>query len=437
MMTASRERILTDFARVAPALPGTRVPWLVRARHAALERFAERGFPTRRDEEWKYTDVTAIEKRAFTALPQKPDSAATPAGHGAYPGHRLVFVNGRYSPAHSSLGRLPAGVVLASLAVAIERSPDRLQPFLGEDSNHTAFGALNGAFLTDGLYLHLASGTALEEPIHLFFVAEGMGAAIYPRNVIVAREGAQATVIEHCVGRPGASTFTNAVTQIALAANAKVDHYKLQQEPLRAFHIAGIHAVQGRGSRFSSHSISLGAAIARNDITTAFDAEGCEAALNGLYLAAGRQHVDHHTRIDHAKPKGTSREYYRGLLAGASRGVFNGKVVVHAQAAGTDAHQLNRNLLLSKNAEVDTKPQLEIFADDVKCTHGATVGQLDEDELFYLRSRGIEEGVAKSLLVYAFARDVIERIGVAPLRERLEELLLAWLPQGQRIEALA
>ncbi|MGH8222607.1 MAG: Fe-S cluster assembly protein SufD [Woeseiaceae bacterium] len=442
MTTESRARILAEFARTAPALPGACVPWLVRARQAALDRFAESGFPTSRDEEWKYTNVTAIEKRAFTALPQGVDRAATPAGLGvpglgAFPGHRVLFVNGRYSPAHSSVGLLPAGVILESLADTIERSPDALQLLFGEDSRQTVFGALNSAFMADGLYLYLPRGAAIEEPIHLFFAAGQENAAICPRNVIVAEEGAQATVIEHYAGAEGASYLTNAVTQILAATNARVEHYKLQQEPLRAFHIAGIHAVQGRGSRFSSHSISLGAALARNDITTAFDGEGCETALNGLYLARGRQHVDHHTRIDHAKPDGASREYYRGLLDGAARGVFNGKVIVHPQANGTDAHQLNRNLLLSKNAEVDAKPQLEIHADDVKCTHGATVGQLDEEQVFYLRSRGIEEGVAKSLIVYAFARDVIERIRVAALRERLEEVLLAWLPQGERIKELA
>jgi Fe-S cluster assembly protein SufD len=442
MMPESRNRILADFAGIAPALPGARVPWLVRARHAALDRFAASGFPTSRDEEWKYTNVAAIEKPAFTALPKGVDRAATPAalgllGFGSLPGHRMVFIDGHHAPAYSSVGVLPGGVILESLADTIERSPDALQLLFEEDSRQTVFGALNGAFMADGVYLYLPRGTAIAEPIHLFFVAEEKGAAIHPRNFIVAEEGAHATVIEHYGGTPGVSYFTNAVTQIFAGTNATVEHYKLQQEPLRAFHIAGIHAAQGAGSRFSSHSVSLGAALARNDITTAFDAEGCETALNGLYLARGRQHVDHHTRIDHAKPNGTSREHYRGLLDGASRGVFNGKVIVHPQASGTDTDQLNRNLLLSQDAEADTKPQLEIYADDVKCTHGATVGQLDEEQLFYLRSRGVEEGVAKSLLVYAFARDVIERIRVAPLRARLEELVLAWLPQGERLRGLA
>jgi Fe-S cluster assembly protein SufD len=216
-----------------------------------------------------------------------------------------------------------------------------------------------------------------------------------------------------------------------------IEHYKLQQEGPQAYHIGGVHAAQSRNSRLVTHSIALGALLARNDVTTAFDAEGCDATLNGLYLVGGRQHVDHHTRIDHAKPNGTSREYYRGVLDGASRGVFNGKVIVHPGAQRTDAHQANHNLLLSRDAEVDTKPQLEIYADDVKCSHGATVGQLDDAQIFYLRSRGVDEAMARGLLTYAFARDVIERIRVAPLRAGLEKLLLARLPQGDRISQLA
>jgi Fe-S cluster assembly protein SufD len=326
---------------------------------------------------------------------------------------------------------------LKSLADTLERAPDALEPLFVEDNRQTVFGALNTAFTADGLYLHLPRGTAIEEPIHLHFVVTNENAAIHPRNVIVAEEGARATVVEHYTGTRGVAYFTNVVTQIFAAENAAVDHCKFQQEDLRAFHVAGIHAAQARGSRLWLHSISLGAALARNDISTTFDAEGCEATLNGLYLARGRQHVDHHTRIEHSKPGGTSREYYRGLLDGASRGVFNGKVIVHPQAQRSDARQLNHNLLLSRDAEVDSRPQLEIYADDVKCTHGATVGQLDDAQLFYLRSRGIEEVVARSLLVYAFARDVIERIRIGALRSRLEELLLARLPEGGRIKELA
>jgi len=443
MSTEARDRFLTDFERVAPTLPGARAPWVVRVRRAALERFRQTGFPSTRDEEWKYTSVATIEKQPFIALPNgaSPKSvnmaevnSLTFAG---FPGHLFVFVNGRHSPALSATGRLPAGVTLSSLADALERNPDALEPLLSHDRHQTVFGALNTAFMADGVYLHVPRGVAVEEPIHLLFLATAQSAAIYPRNLIVADAGAKATIIEHYTGRDGVAYFTNAVTQIIAADSATIEHCKLQQETLQAFHIGGIHAAQSRDSSFISHSIAFGASLARNDVTTAFDAEGCSATLNGLYLVGGKQHVDHHTRVDHAKPNGKSREYYRGVLDGASRGVFNGKVVVYPGAQRTDAQQANHNLLLSRDAEVDTKPQLEIYADDVKCTHGATVGRLDDAQIFYLRSRGFEEPIARTLLTYAFAHDVIERIRIASVRTRLEQLLLSRLPQGHRIKELA
>jgi Fe-S cluster assembly protein SufD len=443
MNTETRDRFLADFVRVAPTLPGAGAPWLVRARQVALERFQQTGFPSRRDEEWKYTSLAAIEKQPFVALPNGVSAEsvtvaeANTLAFGGFAGHLLVFVNGRHAPALSAIGRLPEGVTLGSLADALERNPDALEPLLSEDRHQTVFGALNLAFMADGVYLHVPPGVAVEEPIHALFLATAQGAALYPRNLIVADAGASATVIEHYAGRDGLVYFTNAVTQIFAASNARIEHCKLQQEALQAFHIGGIHAAQSKDSSFVSHSMALGASLARNDITTAFDAQGCTATLNGLYLVGGRQHVDHHTRIDHAKPRGKSREYYRGVLDGASRGVFNGKVVVHPGAQGTDAQQANHNLLLSRDAEVDTKPQLEIYADDVKCTHGATVGRLDDAQIFYLRSRGFDEPIARTLLTYAFAYDVIERIRVIPVRSRLEQLLLSRLPQGHRIRELA
>ena len=443
MNDQAREHTLADFQRIATVLPGAQTPWLAQARSAALERFAQRGFPTIRDEEWKYTSVAAIEKHAFLALPGGGGNAAAAAAlvqnlalnDGSGP--LLVFHNGRHAPALSAPGRLPAGVTLGSLADALEQTPDALAPYLGDSERQTVFGALNSAFMADGAYLHLARGTVLEQPVHLLFITTEAGAAISPRNLIVAEAGAQATVIEHYAGPDGMVYFTNVVTQIFTAENAAIEHYKLQQEAAQAFHVAGIHVAQGRGSRLASHSITLGAALARNDITTAFNAPGCEATLNGLYLVGGQQHVDNHTRIDHLAPSGTSQEYYRGVLDGRARAVFNGKVIVHPGAQKTNAHQANHNLLLSRDAEIDTKPQLEIYADDVQCTHGATVGQLDEDQLFYLRSRGVEEAMARGLLIHAFAHDVIERIRVASLRTRIEQILLTRLPQGDRIKELS
>lgn len=440
----AREHTLADFARAQATLPGARVPWLVSARSNALERFAQNGFPGARDEEWKYTSVAAIEKSAFlAAAPQSghDQAAAALVEQFSLTGSALlVFVNGRYRPALSAPGRLPAGATLKSLAAALESSPEALEPYLADDASQTVFGALNTAFMADGAYLHLARGTVVEQPIQLLFIATEAGAAgamISPRNLIVAEDGAQATVIEHYAGSGGAAYLTNAVTQIFAGANAAIEHYKLQQEALQSFHIAGIHARQGRDSRLSSHAVSLGALLARNDLTTAFAGSGCDATFDGLYLAGGRQHVDHHTRIDHAQPNGTSRETYRGVLDGHSRAVFNGQIVVRPGAQKTDARQANHNLLLSRDAEIDTKPQLEIYADDVKCTHGATVGQLDDNQLFYLRARGIEETMARSLLVHAFANDLVERIRVASLRTRLEQILLARLPQGERIRELS
>jgi Fe-S cluster assembly protein SufD len=443
MNAQARDHTLADFARTQATLPGARVPWLVSARRSALERFAQCGFPGARDEEWKYTSIAAIEKHAFLAASRQDgheQAAAALVDQLAFTGsavHLLVFVNGRFCPALSAPGRLPAGARLASLADALESSREALEPYLADDESQTVFGALNTAFMVDGAYLHLSRRTVVEQPIHLLFVATQADASISPRNLIVAEDGARATIIEHYAGADGAVYLTNAVTQIFAASNAGIEHYKLQQEALQSFHIAGIHARQARDSRLLSHSISLGAALARNDLTTTFASTGCDAAFDGLYLVGGRQHVDNHTRIDHAYANGTSRETYRGVLDGRSRAVFNGKIIVHPGAQKTDAQQANHNLLLSRDAEIDTKPQLEIHADDVKCTHGATVGQIDDNQLFYLRARGIEETMARSLLVHAFAHDLIERIRVTALRTRLEQILFARLPQGERIRELA
>jgi Fe-S cluster assembly protein SufD len=436
---AQQDAVATDFARVADALPGARVPWVARLRRDALERFASAGLPTTRDEAWKYTSVAGLARRPHTIATSERVSIVPDVSAFAFAGlaaHLAVFIDGRFAPALSHLGALPAGCTIASVADVLERDAGVLERVLATDAQHTIFAALNAAFTTDGLYVHLAPNAALDEPVHALFLATRDDVVAHPRNVIVAETGGRALIIEHHAAAGGSSYFTNAVTQIVADANAAVTHVKLQQEGARAFHVAGVHAAQSRASRLESHSIALGAALSRADITTSFDAEGCEAQLSGLYLAGGRQHVDHHTRIDHAMPHGTSREYFKGVLDDGARGVFNGKVIVHAGAQKTDAHLANHNLLLSKTAEVDTKPELRIDADDVKCSHGATVGQLDETAMFYLRSRAIDVGTARALLTYAFAHDVIERIRLAPLRSALEQVLFARLPQGERLREL-
>jgi len=442
MNADAREHYLAECARAAPNLPGAHVPWLARMRGAALVAFEQRGFPSRREEEWKYTSVAEFLRHRFHVVPdgRGADAAASLARRFALEhdaAHLLVFHNGRYAPALSAPGRLPAGVVLGSLADALNTAPDILQPYLSSEDQPLAFSALNAAFMADGAYLHLQRDTVLEAPLHLLFLSTEAGGASYPRNVIVAEAGAHASVIEHYAGTDDLTYFTNAVTRIFAEANAVIEHHKLQQEGCGAFHVAGIHAIQGRDSRVESHSFTLGAALTRNDIATVFDASGCETTLSGLYLAGASQHVDNHTCIDHRHPNGTSRQNYRGVLDGRSHAVFNGKVIVHPAAQKTNAYQANHNLLLSNDAEIDTKPQLEICADDVKCGHGATVGRLDETQLFYLRSRGIDEIVARNMLVHAFAHDVIDRIRVPSLRTRLEQFLLSRLPQENLMRELS
>jgi len=438
-MSAAVDRFVADFARHAKSLPGAHVPWVARLREDAITRFAERGLPTTRDEDWKYTNVAPIAKRDFAlvapgAQPDVDIGAFLLDGDAT---HRLVFVDGRYAPTLSAIGRLPAGVTLESLASVLARGPDALEAWFAADAHETVFASLNTAFMSDGVHLRLSRGIVLDAPIHALFISTAAGAAVHPRNVIVAEDGARATLIEHYVGVDGAASLTNAVTRVFVGANAWIAHDRLQDESAGALHVGAVHASQARASRFASHSIALGAALARHDITTAFEADGCNAELDGLFVAGGRQHVDHHTRIDHATPHGTSREYYKGILDGGARGVFNGKVVVHPGAQRTDAHLASHNLLLSKAAEIDTKPELTIDADDVKCAHGATVGQLDDDQLFYLRARGLDAPFARALLTYAFAHDVIERVRVASLRSAVERALFARLPDGDRIRELA
>jgi Fe-S cluster assembly protein SufD len=433
MNAATRDLYREQFAQLESRRAGAVLPWLQRTRAVAFERFAELGFPTLRDEDWKYTSVAALEKRAFGLVPESLNGvhADEVASLALGDSHLLVFVNGRPAPGLSRLGRLPSGADVSSLAHAVAERPDRFEALLTRDAEtlFNGFTALNAAFWADGATIDLAAGCVVEKPIHLLFITTDADLAVHPRNIIRAGAGSRAEIIEHYVGVNDAAYFTNAVTQIQADASAEIVHTKLQQESLRGYHIADIRAEQERDSRFTSQSFALGGLLSRNDIATRFDAEGCEATLIGLYMANGRQHMDHHTLIDHARPRGTSREFYKGVLDGAARAVFNGKVIVRPDAQQTDAHQFNRNLLLSDHAEVDTKPQLEIYADDVKCSHGATVGQLDAEQVYYLRSRGMDDASARALLTFAFAEDVATRVTCAPLRARLEQLLRGRLPE--------
>ncbi len=427
-MSAAREHYRAQFAQREAELPGATLPWLRRQRAEALERFAERGLPTLRDEDWKYTNVAAIEKRPFETRPAAANGLAARevARFALDRCQRVVFVNGRFVPELSRLDAL-AGATIGSLAAALAREPGRVEAVLAaEPAAAHGFAALNAAFWSDGLWIDLAPGTVVEAPLHALYLTlpdGGASPATFPLNVVSAAGGAGVTLLEHYVGPDDAIYLTDAVTRIVAGEGATVRHMRLQQEGRRAFHIAEVGAAQATGSRFDSLALAFGAMLSRAGIATRFDGEGCSTELLGLYVGDGRRHFDHHTLIDHAHPRGVSREFYKGVLDGAARAVFNGRVVVRPDAQRTDALQANHNLLLSDEAEVDTKPQLEIYADDVKCSHGATVGQIDPVQRFYLRARGIDDAQAQALLVRAFAAEIVERVRFAPLRARLQGLL--------------
>ncbi len=409
--------------------------WTRDIRRQAISRFFDMGFPTTGNEEWKYTSVAPIAKVPFQPAKHQPDGLTSQsvlrAALDAKTENRLVFINGYYAPEHSSVTRLPEQILAGSLTAAMGGAVAGVDSHWARYASYQeqAFVALNTALMKDGAFIYLPQGAVLHEPIHLLYLSTGQdeASASYPRNLIVAESNSQVTVVESYVGMDDEAYFTNAVTEVVMGENAVVEHIKLQRESRQAFHVATLQIHQDSGSSFLSHSVALGGVLARNDLNAVLDGEGCDCTLNGLYLADGNQHVDHHTRVDHVKPHCTSRELYKGVLAGKSRGVFNGKIYVHPDARETDAKQTNKNLLLSEGASIDTKPQLEIYNNDVKCSHGSSVGQLDPNSLFYLRSRGIGLEESRALLTYAFASEVVGRIRLERTRSWLEETLLTRL----------
>jgi len=343
------------------------------------------------------------------------------------PGSRLVFVNGHYSASLSSVGKLPPGAKVSNLASALASDPAFIEKQLGRCAltEDNSFAALNQAFFLDGGFVHLPAGVAVEEPIQLIFVStvKQSGGTIQPRNLIVAGANTRATVIESYLCTGGAAYFTNAVTELVAGDHAALEYVKFQDEAAAAFHLATIAAQLGRASRVNVHSFALGAKLSRTNIRAKLAGEGLECILNGLYLTRGEQLADHHMIVEHAQPHCASHEYFNGILDDKSRGVFHGRIYVHPLAQKTDAKQTNKNLLLSDDATVDTKPQLEIYADDVKCTHGATVGQLNAESIFYLRTRGIGEDTARRMLIHAFAGEIIARVKHESVREELDKLM--------------
>ena len=423
--------ISDEFSRFHTALESVTPPWLAGLRREAFRRFEDLGFPTTRQEEWRFTNVKRIAETEFIlAEIPAPLSRETISPFVLDEDYlRLVFVNGHYVGELSATEAAPHGAVVGSLSAALADHPALIKDHLGQlaSDDNACFAALNSAFIRDGAFVHVPRGVVVERPIHLLFISTDNSSptASHPRNLIIAQRDSQVTIIESYVSLHDSVYLTNAISELFVAENASVVHCKLQQEGANAYHIATTQVRQQRASRFSSHYFSLGGKLVRNEVNVTLDAEGCECRLNGLYVAAADQHMDNRTRIDHAKPHCNSHELYKGILDDRAKGVFNGKIYVHPDAQKTDAKQSNQVLLLSDDAVIDTKPQLEIYADDVKCTHGATVGQIDGTALYYLRSRGISEDLARSLLVYAFANEIASALPLEAVREHVERFLLA------------
>ncbi|MBC7897962.1 MAG: Fe-S cluster assembly protein SufD [Cytophagaceae bacterium] len=396
-----------------------------------MARFEAHGFPTQKNEDWHFTNPAPILEGAFGAM--KPalgtltavDIAAFKLSESDWP--TLVFVNGRYAPHLSRVDTLPSGVRVMNLASALHEEPTLLEHYLGRiasfEGQAFAFSSLNTALMKDGAFLHVARDTNVETPIQLVYVSDAgaEGGVSYPRNLFVVERNALVSVVEQYVTTDDARYFTDSVTEAVIGDGATLRHYRVQREGRRAFHVGHVETTQGRDSHYVSFSFAAGGLLSRTNVYTRLAGEGCGATLNGLYMIDGDQLCDHQTRIEHVAPNCYSREMYKGVLDGSSHGVFNGKVYVHPEAQKTDGKQTNNTLLLSDRARIDTKPQLEIFADDVKCTHGATVGQIDDRMAFYMKSRGVGAETARQLLTYAFAADVLETIELDELRESLEK----------------
>jgi Fe-S cluster assembly protein SufD len=405
-------------------------------RRSALSKFAELGFPGRRDEDWKYTNVSPLLKHKFRMADRPAKVSADTVQKFTFKGmtkNVLVFVNGRYSQELSSAGLAAKGVVVESLENGLkERSgiiEKHISKYAGFDSQ--TFVALNTAFASDGAFIYLPDNAIVEEPVHLLYISDPSEASFFasPRNLIIGGRNSQIKVLESHHGLGEKAYFNNAVTEVVVQENARINHMRVQDESPGAYHITSLQAYQERDSYYSLVNVDLGGALVRNNLSIKLDAENCEAHIIGFYLGGGKQHMDNHTAIDHAKPNCFSNELYKGILGGKARGVFSGKIFVHPDAQKTNAYQNNKALILSDDAVINTKPQLEIFADDVKCSHGATVGQLDKEALFYLRSRGIAEEKANSILQYAFASDVFNYIPIEAVKERLNEIILNRLDQ--------
>lgn len=409
----------------------SRPDWVKRLRWAATERFVELGFPSTNEEAWRFTNVAPIAATPFRRVALQPVEIVSHRSFvdrfGSFPGDRLVFVDGLFRNDLSALAKGEGKIQTKSLADTLQADPESVEPYLTRavDNLKNGLEALNLAHLQDGAVVQLPPHVVREEPLHIFFfsTAREPSSASYPRNLILAGAHSQATIVEHYTGPDAAPYFTNAMTEVVLLDGAILEHYKLQEEGGSAFHVGSLQVSLARAGRFTSHAIALGSQLARNNIQVLMRGEGSETVLNGLYVAGGHQHVDHHTHVAHMHAHCSSTQRYKGILDGSAHGVFTGRILVHPQAQKSNAQQWNRNLLLSGTARIDTQPQLEINADDVKCSHGATIGRLDEEALFYMRARGIDEKTARLLLTVGFAQEVIDKIGLEAIHRRLRNSL--------------
>ncbi len=439
MSTAVTHPFVEALVAGGRALPASAASWLNTRRAAALERANALSVPTTRDEDWRFTDLAPLNRLRVApaaagapvdvAPDVSPDVSSYVVPEAAT---RLTFVDGVYSQALSSKGALVAGITVSTLAEALKTNPALIEPHLACHAgfDRQVFTALNTAWLRDGAVVHLAKNALLNAPLHLLFIATQKDAASCPRCLIVAESGAQCTVIEDYVAATGDAYFTNAVTEIAIAPNARVHHVRLQRESAAAVHIASCAVSLAKDASYVSQSVAFGARLSRYNLDVLHQGEGAEAVIDGLALIGGQQCADTHTTMDHVQPNGRCTQLHKTIVGGAAHAVFNGKVLVRKGAQLTNSAQQSRNLLLSAAARVDTKPQLEIFADDVKCAHGATVGQLDAEQLFYLKSRGLPDVAARNLLTYAFGAEIVDRIPVKSLVARLERIVMAQTQAG-------
>ncbi len=426
-----KEFYIENFNTFQKKLNGQSKSFLNEIRKEAMNRLTELDFPTNRNEEWKYTNVSPILKQNFipavnTTIPKFTKEEIKKFLFNDFDCHLLVFVNGFFSEELSKISLLPKGVIVGSLKKILKENPELISGYVSKISKiDNAFNALNTAYALDGLVVIVPDGIALEKPIQVLYLntSENELVLSLPRNLIVAGKNSQVSVIANYNGYGEKVYFSNIITEVFADENSIVDLCKVQNENENSYHIEKVQAQQKKNSLFNHYNVTFGGAIVRNDINSLLDGENTETHYYGLYMANGKQHVDNHTFIDHAKPNCMSNELYKGILDDNSRGVFNGKIIVRQDAQKTNAYQQNKTILLSKSATIDTKPQLEIFADDVKCSHGATVGHLDETSEFYIRSRGVPQELAKSMLIRAFANDVIETIKIEPLKEQINHMI--------------